>query len=220
VDPLAAPYPFYLLLETSGSSHDHDAEKLGAFLEAAMEEEEAEAAAAAAANGAVVEAPLPLVCDGAIAQDGRQAAALWQLRETITPSLSAAGAVYKYDVSLPVPRLYELVEVMRERLGAAAEGGGGGVQVVGFGHLGDGNLHLNISLPGGDDPAVFAAVEPFVFEWVSAAGGSISAEHGVGQHKRGFLHLAKSDAAIGVMQQLKAVLDPRGILNPGKVLPG
>ena len=211
-DPLAEPCPFYLLLETSGSSHEHDTEKLGTFLEAAM-------VGGGAGGGAVV-------CDGTIAQDGRQAAALWQLRETITPSLSAAGAVYKYDVSLPVPRLYELVEVMRERLGAVAaeqaegvDGASAALQVVGFGHLGDGNLHLNISLPSGKDEAVFARIEPFVFEWVAAAGGSISAEHGIGQHKRDFLHLAHTDETVSMMRKLKDLFDPHGILNPYKVLP-
>ena len=159
------------------------------------------------------------IADGVLAADHKQAAALWELRESITPALTAAGYVYKYDVSLPVPRMYELVEATRARLQDAGYGEDGGVRPVGFGHLGDGNLHLNVSCSAGECSHVHALLEPFVFEWVSEAGGSISAEHGVGQHKCSYLHLAKAVPVIDTMRRLKDVLDPHGILNPYKVLP-
>ena len=91
----------------------------------------------------------------------------------------------------------------------------------GFGHLGDGNLHLNVLTPGDFErrPEVLAAIEPFVYEWIAARRGSISAEHGIGAMKRDVLHLAKSGPMISLMHGVKELLDPRGILNPGKVLP-
>lgn len=87
--------------------------------------------------------------------------------------------------------------------------------------LGDGNLHLNITTPGvfERDDAVLGAIEPFVYEWVAARRGSISAEHGIGAMKPGVLHLAKSAAMVEMMRSLKNIFDPHGILNPGKVLP-
>ena len=90
--------------------------------------------------------------------------------------MSPAGATYKYDLSLPPPKLYELVEVMRQRLSHRE------VRVVGYGHLGDSNLHLNISIPDWKEE-VREAIEPFVYEWTAEHGGSISAEHGLGQMK-------------------------------------
>lgn len=87
-----------------------------------------------------------------------------------------------------------------------------------FGHIGDGNLHLNVSTPA-KSQAVFDKIEPWVFEWTKERRGSISAEHGVGTMKPQYLHLSKSAETIALMKQLKQVMDPNGILNPYKVLP-
>lgn len=92
-----------------------------------------------------------------------------------------------------------------------------GVRVVGYGHVGDGNLHLNVSSPGGYDDALLARLEPFVYEWTAARGGSISAEHGIGLMKAQALAYSKSGEAINVMARLKALMDPHRILNPYKV---
>jgi len=201
-DPLEAQYPFYVLIETSGSDEDHDAEKLHRFLEAAMEGEG--------------EGETPVVEDGVVAQDSVQAKAIWRLREGISDAMTTAGYVYKYDVSLPLPRMYELVEATRVRL--EAEGYGGTAKAAGYGHLGDANLHLNVTSLVGRDDKLLDLLEPWVFEWVAAAKGSISAEHGVGQCKPEYLHLSKADSAVTLMKQLKVLLDPKGILNPYKVL--
>lgn len=184
-----------MLVELSGSNEAHDLEKLEGFLENVMQE------------GAVV--------DGTIAQDQTQSHGIWRIREGITEALSKAGAVYKYDVAIPLSKLYDLCDVMRERLDPL------GAKVTGFGHLGDGNLHLNIYTPNEfkKTPAVEAAIEPFVFEWIRDRRGSISAEHGIGAMKPGFLHMSKSAPMIDVMHGIKRMLDPNGILNPGKVLP-
>jgi FAD/FMN-containing dehydrogenase len=92
------------------------------------------------------------------------------------------------------------------------------IQFAQFHHAGDGNLHLNVVCPE-QSCAVLAALEPHVFNWVVAAGGSISAEHGIGQHKCNYLQLQKGSVAVQLMRSIKAVFDPQGILNPHKVLP-
>ncbi|XP_058086759.1 D-2-hydroxyglutarate dehydrogenase, mitochondrial isoform X2 [Magnolia sinica] len=129
----------------------------------------------------------------------------------ITEALAKAGAVYKYDLSLPVEQIYNIVEEMRLRLGQSAK-------VLGYGHLGDGNLHLNISTPEYND-AVLAQIEPFVYEWTSKHRGSISAEHGLGLMKANEIHYSKSPETVQLMVSIKKLLDPNGIMNPYKVLP-
>lgn len=192
-DPLGgASHPFYMLFETAGSNAAHDSEKLDAFLEAAMED--------------------GLVVDGTVAQDQAQLADLWQLREGVAEALSIRGKVFKYDLSVPVRDMYALVEAMRERLA------GHDAVVAGYGHVGDGNLHLNVSVPEHTDE-VFDLIEPFLFERVAELRGSVSAEHGMGQAKPAYLHLSKSAAAIETMRRVKHLFDPRGILNPYKLLP-
>jgi len=190
-DPLSERRNFYMLIEVSGSNQQHDAEKLSQFLERVM------------GSG--------LVKDGTVAQDAVQAKALWKLREGMAESLQRAGAVYKYDISLPLDVTYDLVTDMRERLQGKA-------RVVGYGHLGDGNLHLNVSAPKYDD-AIFSLIEPHLFEQTAKHYGSVSAEHGIGQCKVQYLSFSKSDEAVQMMQLLKKTLDPNGILNPYKMLP-
>ncbi|XP_058191506.1 D-2-hydroxyglutarate dehydrogenase, mitochondrial-like isoform X1 [Rhododendron vialii] len=129
----------------------------------------------------------------------------------VPEALMKAGAVYKYDLSLPIEKMYDLVDEMRMRLGPAAK-------VVGYGHLGDGNLHLNISLLEYDD-IVLGQVEPFVYEWTSKHRGSISAEHGLGLMKANKIHYSKSTESVHLMVSIKKLLVPNGILNPYKVLP-
>ncbi|KAL9845219.1 LOW QUALITY PROTEIN: D-2-hydroxyglutarate dehydrogenase, mitochondrial [Geothlypis trichas] len=187
-----ADSPFYVLIETSGSNSTHDEEKLNNFLERAM------------ASG--------LVTDGTVATDEKKIKVLWSLRERITEALTHEGYVYKYDISLPVGKLYDLVTDMRARLGHSAK------NVVGYGHLGDGNLHLNITAES-YSRSLLGAIEPFVYEWTARCSGSISAEHGLGFKKRHFIHYSKPRQAVLLMQHFKAMLDPKGILNPYKTLP-
>ncbi|KAM9664679.1 D-2-hydroxyglutarate dehydrogenase, mitochondrial [Trichechus inunguis] len=184
--------PFYVLVETSGSSGEHDGAKLDAFLEQAL------------SSG--------LVTDGTVATDQRKMKMLWALRERITEALSRDGYVYKYDISLPVERLYDLVTDLRARLGPSAK------SVVGYGHLGDGNLHLNVT---GEafSTQLLGALEPYVYEWTARQCGSVSAEHGLGFRKRDVIGYSKPPAAVQLMWGLKALLDPKGILNPYKTLP-
>lgn len=184
--------PFYVVIETSGSDPNHDGEKLHNFLEEAMTSS--------------------LVTDGTVATEESKIKALWSMRERITEALTHDGFTYKYDISLPVERIYQLVTDMREHLGNLAK------SVVGYGHVGDGNLHLNITSPA-KDPALLAAIEPFVYEWTASCHGSISAEHGLGLKKRNYIYYSKPNQAVALMGNIKAMLDPKGILNPYKTLP-
>ncbi|XP_066393473.1 probable D-2-hydroxyglutarate dehydrogenase, mitochondrial isoform X1 [Miscanthus floridulus] len=187
----ASPYKFYVLIETTGSDESYDKTKLEAFLLRSMED--------------------GLVADGVIAQDISQASNFWRIREGISEASVKVGAVYKYDLSIPVEKLYDIVEEMRCRLGDSAE-------VLGYGHLGDGNLHLNIVSSKYDDNTL-GRIEPFVYEWTSAQRGSISAEHGLGLMKAEKIHYSKSPEAVQLMASIKKLLDPNWILNPYKVLP-
>lgn len=191
-DPLPQDrYPFYCLVETSGSRHEHDLDKIATFLSNTVD------------RGHVL--------DGVVAQDATQAAQFWKLRESITLALAGSGKVHKYDLSISLPRMYELVEITRRRLADTA------AETVGYGHLGDSNLHLNV-LCREPDARVQEILEPFTYQWTRDQGGSISAEHGIGQMKSQYLSYSKPPAYIGVMGSLKKALDPNGILNPGKVL--
>ncbi|XP_078393074.1 D-2-hydroxyglutarate dehydrogenase, mitochondrial isoform X2 [Cetorhinus maximus] len=184
--------PFYILIETSGSNNDHDQEKLNHFLEKVM--------------------TCGLVTDGTMATEENKIKAIWALRERITEALVHDGFVYKYDISLPLERIYEIVIDMKNRLGVRAK------RVVGYGHLGDGNLHLNI-VSEAYDQQVLDSIEPYLYEWIAQHSGSISAEHGLGFKKKDFIYFSKPRAAVQIMQQMKAILDPKGILNPYKTLP-
>jgi FAD/FMN-containing dehydrogenase len=124
--------------------------------------------------------------------------------------------VHKYDVSMPLEDMYTLVTDVRDRVERA--GLQAGVIATGYGHVGDGNLHLNVvDAQLLDEAALKSVLEPFVYEWVQARRGSISAEHGIGLLKKEHLHLSRSPGELRLMKQMKLMLDPAGILNPGKV---
>lgn len=189
--PLEGDYPFYCLIETSGSNTQHDKEKLESFLESLMGEE--------------------VVSDGVLAQDETQVQSLWLWREQIPECLGHWGGVYKYDVSIPLTNLYELVEDTRQRLDSAGLMGDGHdkpvVAVVGYGHMGDSNLHLNVATRRFDE-AVENSLEPFVYEWIAKRSGSISAEHGLGLQKKPYIGYSRSETMIRLMKQVKKLFDP------------
>ena len=168
------------------------------------------------ALGAALETGVAL--DATIAQSGEQARALWTLRENIAEAQRREGPNIKHDISLPVSAIAGFLEDARVALAAALPG----VQFVTFGHLGDGNLHYNLAGPVDVAPEMFMAGAPranrIVYDFVMARGGSISAEHGIGQQKRDELIRYKNPVELDLMRTVKAALDPSGILNPGKVL--
>jgi FAD/FMN-containing dehydrogenase len=157
------------------------------------------------------------VSDGVIAQSEAQAAALWRLRENITESL-APRQPYKNDVSVRISAVPAFLHEMQALLTREYPQ----VEVVWFGHIGDGNLHINVLKPDGLDEAAFLAQCEHVTKLLAATlqrhGGSISAEHGIGLVKRAYLQSTRSAAEIALMRGVKQVFDPTGILNPGKLL--
>jgi len=161
-----------------------------------------------------------LVADATIAASEAQAEALWKLRETMSEAERIDGVAAKHDVVVPVSLMPELLEKGSERVEARFPG----VRVLAFGHLGDGNVHFNVRAPeGADDRAWLAAdgpaVSAFVHDLVGEMGGSLSAEHGIGQTKRAEFARTASPARLHALTAIKRALDPLGIMNPGKLIP-
>ncbi len=197
--PFAAAHAQYVLLELSDTS-------IGQSLEAALQ-----AALAEASERGVVE-------DAVVAASAAQAEALWTLRENLPETQVHEGKQVKHDVSVPISRIAEYIAATDAELQRAFPG----VRMITFGHLGDGNLHYNVAPPeGGDADALMARageVSRVVHDSAMRFGGSISAEHGLGQYKRDEILRYKSPLEMDLMRRIKTALDPQGIMNPGKVL--
>ncbi|HEX7036749.1 MAG TPA: FAD-binding oxidoreductase [Pseudomonadales bacterium] len=192
--PLADPAPFYALIEFDESA----AERAMQAFERCV------------ADG--------LVTDGVLGQSETQAQNLWQLREGISESI-AGYTPYKNDLSVRISRMPEFLD----EVDALVQTSYPDFEVCWYGHIGDGNLHLNILKPAAMSQQDFYrrchAISPKIFAAVAARGGSISAEHGVGLLKRDFLSYSRSAEEIALMRSLKSVFDPRGVMNPGKLFP-
>lgn len=192
-NPLGKSGSHFVLLEVEA----HDRAALDAWMESVVERE--------------------LVLDGTMAASQAQARELWTLREGISESLSATGLPHKNDVALPIARLSPFVA----ELGAVFASRYPGWEICLFGHIGDGNLHVNVMKPDDMDKATFLAhtheADRHLFELVQKHGGSISAEHGIGLLKKEWLPYTRSAREIAIMREVKRALDPNGILNPGKV---
>ena len=198
-DPFDVPHPFYALIElTSPRSGGALRDTLQAVLAQALDD--------GVANDAV------------IATSEAQAQELWNIREDINESQIPEGGSIKHDVSVAVSRVPEFLHRATEILEGSVAGG----RVVAFGHVGDGNIHFNLSQPEGADTEAFLAetdrVTGGIHALVAEMDGSFSAEHGIGLHKRELLKRYKSEVEIDLMRTLKRTLDPRNIMNPGKVL--
>ena len=193
-------FPYYLLVETHGSNEAHDTEKMQQFVETLLEE-------------GVVE-------NGVMAADESQRQSFWALREAANPTFGSLGYGYKYDVSVPVGQWDDFCNVVRKHLQQHLPPDVTWIQ-GNWGHIMDGNLHWNLVTPGRStlDPRVLEQIEPFLLQQVLERKGSISAEHGLGQAKNKYLPMVHSEVTLQTMQELKALWDPNGIMNPGKVLP-
>ena len=187
-----------------------------------LEQSDTESAAhAQAVFESLLEAALHDGCisDAVVAASLEQTAAMWRLREGISMAQAEEGLNIKHDIALPVSRIASFVQHTDAALSAAWPG----IRIVNFGHLGDGNLHYNVQAPVGVSAADFlgdheVAVNAVVYEAVRAHGGSISAEHGIGALKREVLAQTQSPVALHLMRAIKSALDPRGTMNPGRVL--
>ncbi|MDP2822246.1 MAG: FAD-binding oxidoreductase [Sulfuritalea sp.] len=198
-DPLAGKPSWQVLVELADAIEDFD-------LDGALED----------ALAAVIEADE--ATDAALAKSVAQARALWRLRENVSEAEKADGISIKHDISVPVSRIDEFITRADAALAAAFPG----VRIVCFGHIGDGNLHYNPSMPEARANAGFIdqspAVNRIVYDLAHELGGSISAEHGLGQLKREEILRYKGEVEMDLMRAVKRAIDPRGLMNPGKVL--
>jgi len=198
-DPMADPHEFYVLVEFSGARPDGGmAGNMTAFLEDAYDK--------------------GMIRDAVVAQSETQRAAFWRIREAIVEAQLYEGGSIKHDVSVPADRSPEFIR----RAVAAVKEAMPGIRPLPFGHIGDGNIHLNLSQPEGMDRDEYIAQWPrmnrIVHDIVADLGGSISAEHGIGRLKREEITRYKSALEMDLMRRIKAALDPQGIMNPGKVV--
>ncbi|MBZ5487696.1 FAD-binding oxidoreductase [Halomonas aquamarina] len=191
---LAGDSPFYAIIETLGSNEEKDAEAFAAVLEKALEEE--------------------LITDAVLANSSTQRQGIWDIREDIETLVYELNPMFSFDISLPIAHMDEYVTTLEEKLEAQWPGV---AKIVVFGHLGDGNLHIMITVR---DPSPHSrrAVEEIVYGTLTRYSGSISAEHGVGLEKRDYLSLSRTPEEIALMKRMKLALDPKGLLNPGKIL--
>ncbi|MDR3159417.1 MAG: FAD-binding oxidoreductase [Zoogloeaceae bacterium] len=190
--------PWHVLCEFSGSRDDHLPEKAQNFLAAALAEY--------------------LARDALLAQNETQRKAFWRMRENISEAQKKEGVSIKHDIALPISRIDEFLTRITPPLAAAFPG----IRHTAFGHLGDGNLHFNLSMPEADANARLLAREAeanrIVYDLAHALGGSISAEHGIGRLKRELLARYQSPTRLTAQRAIKQALDPKGLMNPGVLL--
>jgi len=190
--PLGSDHGFYVLLESTGGHEESDKVRFEGALEEAFESE--------------------LIVDAVIAQSKQQRENLWAVRDDIEGLTQILWPPIVFDISLGIPQMDDYVDEVRQQL---ADRWPDSVMVA-FGHLGDGNIHLGITI-GNHDPEEVHAVEAIVYEALGRRQGVISAEHGIGLDKREYLKHSRSVDEIALMKTLKQALDPKGILNPGKI---
>ncbi len=198
---LASPFPtssaYYVLMEFE-IQDESDNDKLYKFLEEVVNE--------------------GLVEDGSVSQNSRQKETFWKYREGISESLSILHTVHKNDISLPLRKMEPFLNDLELLLASKYPG----FEIALFGHIGDGNLHLNILKPASLSNEEFFKecknVDPEMFELIKKHSGSISAEHGIGLLKKDFLEFSRSKIEIELMKEIKKAFDPKGIMNPGKVI--
>ncbi len=191
--PLKPGHGFYVLIETLGNAPDSDASKLEEILAEAMEK--------------------GLVADASVAQSDQQRAAFWAIRENAGEGFRTMGPMCSFDVSMPIRTMGDF----GERITASISKTYPGAITLVLGHMGDGNLHV-VAGVGSGTPEVRKNVNDIVYGVIRDLGGSVSAEHGIGTEKKSYLSWSRSPEEIALMRTLKRTLDPKGILNPGKVL--
>ncbi|MBI1238644.1 MAG: FAD-binding protein [Alphaproteobacteria bacterium] len=190
--PIKDPYPYYVLIEAQGGEPEHDMARFEALLGTLLEQ--------------------GLVADAVIAKSAAERDALWGLRDDVL-QVAQFWPIFTFDVSMPVSTMETYVAEFESELARRHAS----ARHVIFGHLGDGNLHVIVGV-GDASAAARRSVESIVYEPLRARSGSVSAEHGIGLEKRAYLGLTRSPEEIATMRLLKSALDPKGILNPGKIL--
>nr|ALP69188.1 putative FAD linked oxidase C-terminal domain-containing protein [Stutzerimonas stutzeri] len=192
--PLPATYPLYVLLDLQAAAPEEDAARFEAMLEHALAE--------------------GWIADAAVAQSHTQTQAFWELRDAISEMLRTFAPTINFDVSAPISGIEECVARMREALARDFPG----VRAIYFGHVGDGNVHIVVGSLPTDDRKTEQRIEAAFYAIVRSLSGSVSAEHGIGLHKRPWLHYSRNPAELSLIATVKRALDPHGIMNPGKIL--
>ncbi|CAN5495534.1 FAD-binding oxidoreductase [soil metagenome] len=195
--PFEAPSDSYVLLEVESRDSADQREKLDDWMRTALEND--------------------LIVDGVLAQSHEERNDLWALREGVSESLSAQGLVHKNDIALPITKLDEFAKVLQSLVSRNYSN----LKLFLFGHLGDGNFHVNFMKPEEMDKSKFLqicyAADLEMFETVKKFGGSVSAEHGIGLLKKKALPYSRTPAELAIFKQIKQVMDPQNLLNPGKI---
>ncbi len=191
--PLAHGFAYYVLIESLGSDMQNDLQKMQNLLEEAFEKD--------------------LIKDAALAQSQSNLDWFWTIREDVHVLKSQCNHDQHFDISLPIPNIGEVVEAITQKLYKIPKV----EQVCSFGHVADGNIHFIIG-KSEQTPELIHQINEIVYSPLQELGGSVSAEHGIGLHKKKYLHLCRTPTEIALMQQLKKSLDPKGILNRGKIL--
>ncbi len=190
--PLAHDYPYYVLIELLGGNQAGDQELMESLLSDCLEAE--------------------ILLDAVLASSGAQRQELWAMRDDVE-QVQRLGFGCTFDVSMRVSHMEAYVAEVNRRMKEAF----GDYHLITFGHMGDGNLHFYAAV-GTYSPEIRRQIEAAVYEPLAAIGGSVSAEHGIGLEKKHWLGICRSEDEISVMQRLKQALDPKGILNPGKII--
>jgi FAD/FMN-containing dehydrogenase len=192
--PLPQTYPFYVLMEALGQDAEKDKTAFEDFLESCMADD--------------------LIADATIAQSQQQLDWLWGIRENVEFIFQVHTPVFLFDVSLAISDMEAYIDKIKADLRDVWHD----VKFYTFGHMGDGNLHLFVSC-GNNDHTTRHSVEEMIYKPLQQIGGSITGEHGIGLEKKPWLHLSRTPEELQLMKTLKKALDPKGILNPGKLLP-
>lgn len=195
--PFVDAHEFYVLLEVERPETESARANLESWLETLFERN--------------------LVQDAVLAQSPKEASNLWAMREGISESLAATGLLHKHDISLPIHRLQEFIVNWSKDIAQNYPG----LDPYIFGHIGDGNLHINLMKPASMELSQFktlcAAADSEMFNWIQKYEGSVSAEHGIGLLKKHLLKYTRTPEEIAIMKQMKQIFDPKNLLNPGKI---
>ena len=191
--PLPYDYNYYVLVEGLGSDQENDQARLESLLEYALNEE--------------------MILDAALAYSQSELTKFWHIRENVDALVAVCKYDQHFDISIPIAEIGTTIEAITQKLSIVK----GVTHIFPFGHVGDGNIHFIVGKDS-DSDTLRKAIDNVVYAPIKDLGGSVSAEHGIGLHKKAYLSLCRSDAEIKLMKMLKKSLDPNNILNRGKVL--
>jgi len=191
--PLPKDYPYYIFVETMGNDPENDFLRLETLITEALETD--------------------IILDGVLAQTQRELNTIWQIREDVSVLAAQAQDDQHFDISLPIPKIGSIIDSITQELRALSFVD----RIFTFGHVADGNIHFIIGKKQ-NSPEIIKAINEVVYRQLKENNGSVSAEHGIGLHKKDYLNTSKSEVEIAIMKQLKALFDPHQILNPKRII--